>query len=580
MNRMQQKELTNEALNTFGFGDGGGGPTNEMLENGRRLAYGIGGLPTVTYEFAGSFLDRLERNSRATEKLPRWVGELYLEYHRGTYTSNAKNKKNNRRCEFLYTNAETLSVIDGILLNGAYPREQLLYGWERIMLCQFHDVLPGSSIKPVYDDTDIIYADVMKRGKQICDGVHNKIAGAIAPRGDDVLVYNQNGFCASGVVMYDGEMMYAENVPSKGYALVSLMRGHAGAAADINAKVMENDFIRVRFAPDWSISELYDKSAHREVLCGAGNRLAAYEDFPRAYDAWEITNYYKEKSNDVNDVTAVSIIDCGACVGFEVTRRYLDSEIIQRITITPYDKKIDFKTKIDWHNRHMLLKAHFPVAVNASEATYEIQYGHVKRPTHENTSWDAAKFEVCAHKYADISEHGYGFSIINDCKYGHSCVGTELSLTLLKCATNPNPEADQGVHEFTYSIIPHEGDFREAGIVQAAYLLNNPLIAATPRGTAGNTALTPEYSLISADRDNIIIEVVKRAEDVDNAVIVRLYDAYNMRSSVTLTAGFDFERVMTADMEENDILPLTADHGRVTIDVAPFEIVTLKYYIK
>ncbi len=576
-NRLQEKELSREVLNPFGFGDGGGGPTKKMLEYGRRMSRGIGSCPTVTQKFAGQFLDELEENARKTGKMPSWVGELYLEYHRGTYTSNAKNKKNNRRSEFLYMNAEALSVMDKLLTGAEYPRDEIMHGWETLLLNQFHDVLPGSSIKPVYDDTDVMYADIIGRGEVLTSKIRGKVAGMVAPEAEKALFFNSNGFDASGIAVYNGERVYVENVPSKGYGLLAYKRGHCGADADMEARILENEHIRVVFTPWWEIESIYDKNAKRSVLSGIGNRLLAHEDFPRAYDAWEITNYYKEKAYLVNEVSAVEAVDFGAEVGFRITRNYQSSVIVQTITISPYDKAVKIHSDVDWHERHTLLKAYFPVAVNADTATYEIQYGHVKRPTHENTSWDAAKFEVCAHKYADISEYGYGASILNDCKYGYSCSGTEMALTLLKCATHPNPEADQGKHEFTYVFLPHEGDFRDAGIVDAAYLLNQPIVSVD---AMGDGAAPASMSLVKTDRKNVIVEAVKAAEDDDNAVIARIYDAHNMRSTVNVTVGFDAARAYVCDMEENELYGLPCLDNTVEIGVGPFEIVTLKFYKK
>lgn len=593
--RMQQKGLTREALNTFGHGDGGGGPTEEMIECGRRLERGLADLPTVSFEFAGDFLDRVRHAAGSTGKLPRWVGELYLEFHRGTYTSNAKNKRNNRKSEYLLLDSEALGTADALLYGGEYPRELLRRGWERVMLCQFHDVLPGSSIKDVYDDTDAIYADVMSHTRDYIGGVREKIAASSAPQAGHALVFNPNGFTASGVVIHDDEAVYVRDVPSLGWASVPYVRGHEGATADIVSRVIENTYIRIEFDEKFEISRIYDKGAEREVLDGTGNSLVAYEDFPRAYDAWEITNYYTEKSYPLDDIVSAETVDIGANVGFCVVRRYMNSTVTQQITVTPYDKKIEFRTEIEWHERHTLLKVHFPIAVNADHATYEIQYGHVTRPTHENTSWDAAQFEVCAHKYADISEHGYGVSLLNDCKYGYACRGTDISLTLLKSATHPNPEADQGHHEFVYALLPHEGDFRDAGVIEEAYLLNRPLRAVKAVGNGGvSVCRDGAFSLASADRANIIVEAVKMAEEddsvdsvdiVDSAdsadsadrVIVRVYDAHGTRSRTKVTFGFDADSVHICDLLEREetSLPLSEDGRSVTVEVGAFEIVTL-----
>lgn len=572
-NRMQDKELTNEALNTYGYGDGGGGPTVDNLEYGRRLKYGIGPLPTTTQKFAGEFLSELEENARKTGKVPTWVGELYLEFHRGTYTSNAKNKKNNRRSEYLYMDAEAMSVTDMILTGADYPREKIMYGWEILLLNQFHDVLPGSSIKPVYDDTDVMYADIIGKGEKLTAEKRDHIASLVSGEDGKLLAFNANGFEASGTAEYNGERVFVENVPSKGYSLVSFKRGHDGALLNADERTLENEYIKVKFTSDWEIGSVYDKKAKREVLSGAANRLTAFEDFPKAYDAWEITNYYKEKSYAVKEFSEVESVDFGCDIGFRIRRDYGKSVIIQTVTISPYSKEIKVENKIDWHERHTLLKAFFPAAVNADRAVYEIQYGHVTRPTHENTSWDSAKFEVCAHKYADISEHGYGLAILNDCKYGYSATGTELALTLLKSATHPNPEADQGIHEFTYVILPHEGDFRDAGVVRAAYCLNQPIKL---EKAYGKGEVPSSFSPVSADRKNIVIESVKAAEE-GNGIIVRLYDAFNMKTETELDFGFDISEAYLCDMEENELSSLPVENGRkLSVKVGSFEIITVK----
>ncbi len=572
--RMQQKECMEEALDTYGYGDGGGGPTTGMIERGRRMTRSIGGLPTVSFEFAGDFLDRVRRSTAG--KLPRWVGELYLEFHRGTYTSNAKNKKNNRKSEFAYMDAESAAVTDMTLFGGEYPREMIDRGWRDILLCQFHDVLPGSSIGPVYDDTDKIYARILEDADVYTSSARARIARSLKKADGKALVFNPNGFTASGVVKLGGETVYVRDIPAHGYAVADVERGHKGARYDEASRTLENGLIRVTFNDKFELESVYDKHARREVLSGAGNALVAYEDFPRAYDAWEITNYYKEKSYPIDDVESAEPFCDGIRVGVRVTRRYMNSTVTQTVTLTPYSKRIDFETHIDWHERHTLVKARFPVNVNASRATYEIQYGHVERTTHENTSWDAAQFEVCAHKYADVSEYGYGAAILNDCKYGYSCESSTLSLTLLKCATHPNREADQGVHDFTYSFLPHEGDFRAAGVIKESYLLNRPLAAFELSGT--DDTIPASFSLADVDSESggVIVESVKAAENDEGDVIIRMYDSFGTSTRARVSFGFDVESVRVCDLMENEISPLTVTDCAVSVDIGAFEILTLR----
>ena len=572
--RFQQKELSSEVINTFGYGDGGGGPTRQMMEMGRRLEKGIPGVPTVSFEKAGDFLDRMEKSIEGNRFTPKWVGELYLEYHRGTYTSIAKNKRNNRKSEFLYENTELASLMSKILTGTEYPKAMLHNGWEKILLCQFHDVIPGSSIKEVYDDSDIIYADIMGKANDAKASAEASIAANIETDGG-LLVFNPNSFTSSGLVETENGKVWVENIPAKGYKVVSTPTVAEGVVACMDCRKIENDALSVKFDENWNIASIYDKKADREVVKAGevANLLTAYEDIPRAWDAWEITNYYTEKSWDLNEVSSVKVIRDGETAGFEITRPFQKSTVTQRITLDAHTGKIDFDNTIDWKNDHILLKTAFPTDITSEKATYDIQYGTVERPTHYNTSWEQAKFEVCAHKYADLSEYNYGVTIMNDCKYGHDIHGGVIRLTLLKSATSPNPAADKEVHHFTYSIYPHSGDYRTAGVVQMAYQLNNPM-SATPVAAQTGT-LADSYSMISVNRDNIFIESVKEAED-DDSIIVRLYDTFNTTTKATVKFGFDVAKVETATILEESEAEVAVNNNAVTLTVKPFEIVTLK----
>lgn len=570
--RFQQKDIANETISTFGHGDGGGGPTRGMLETGMRLKHGIPGCPTVSFEFAGDFLDRLEKKTADSKYLPSWVGELYLEYHRGTYTSIAKNKKKNRKSEFLYQNAELISSIGKAVLSREYPQNVINDGWEKILLLQFHDIIPGSSIKEVYDDSDLIYAGLTEAGEKIVSEGIDAVASEVSEKGE--FVFNPNAFKTDGLIKTENGYAWVEDIPAKGWKVVKSADASCAASADIKNRVLENDFIKVTFDKNFEISSVYDKKVQREIIPeGAkANALVAYEDIPRAWDAWEITNYYTEKSWSISDVVSAEPFSSGAKTGFTVKRAFQNSTIEQDITITSHNAMVEFATRIDWKNDHILLRTHFPTNFNTNRCTYEIQYGNVERPTHMNTSWEQAKFEVCAHKWADISEYGYGLSLLNDCKYGHSAVGSTLSLTLLKSATSPNPAADKELHEFVYAIYPHSGDYRQAETVKLAYLLNNPLMNVRSSGT-GN--LPSSFGMVKSSCDNIFTDVVKKAEDSDD-VVVRLYDAYNMTSKPTLSFGFDVKKATLCDLLENPICELPVKDGCVTVDVKPFEIVTIK----
>lgn len=572
-NRYQQKHLNNEVIMTFGYGDGGGGPTQNHLENYNRMKHGIPSLPNTTMEFAGSFLERVKQRTENNPKMPHWVGELYLEYHRGTYTSNACNKRNNRKSEFLYQNIELFSEINRLLNKAAYPQEKINEGWECILLNQFHDIIPGSSIYQVYEESTRQYEAIGKVGREMLGNAKAQLAANIKTEGG-IAVFNPLSFENSGVVEVDGEKIYAENVPAKGWKVIGGNESKGSVA--VAEKAMENEYFVLEFADDYTISRIYDKRCGREVL-KAGERanvIEAYEDFPRAYDAWEISVYYKEKRWEISDVSAVEMLDEGVRKGIKITRKFDKSTIEQKIWMYNDIDKIDFETTAEWYQEHILLKAAFPVDINADKATYEIQFGCVERPTHTNTSWEAAKFEVCAHKYADISECDYGVSILNDCKYGHDIHDGVIRLTLLKCATSPSPKADKGHHEFTYSLRPHAGSFKQAGTIKLAYDLNNPMTAVKLGKQEGT--LPESYSLVSVSDENVVVDTVKKAEDSDST-IVRMYESWNKRTNaLKLSFGFDVKSAVLCDLMENEIEKLEVTDNTVTLPVKPFEIVTIK----
>lgn len=570
--RYQQKEYNNEVIVTFGYGDGGGGPTEEMLETERRLEYGLPGMPKAQMSRAGDFLKRVENNFKENCKLmgrtPKWVGELYLELHRGTYTSIAKNKKNNRECEFLCQSAETLSVTDNLLCGSVYPKEVLHKSWQTLLLNQFHDIIPGSSIFEVYEDSDRQYSEVRKSVGKIKSDKLKNLADNVSEKG--LLVYNPNSFVVSGYAKNEEEIIYAENIPPMGWKVIKNI--NADSEVNVFDKTVESEHYKICFDDNMNIISLFDKDNDREVIKTGttANQLRIFEDYPRAWDNWEMSSYYKQKKWDINDVQSVTPITGNGFGGFRVVRKYNKSTITQTIIVYSNSRRIDVENVIDWHEHHVILKAAFPTNIHTNKASYEIQFGNVERPTHENTSWEAAKFEVCAQKWGDLSEEGYGVSILNNCKYGYSASGSEMSLTLIKCGTYPNPEADQGVHTFTYSLYPHKDSFKQGGTINEAYLLNRPLEVVSAKG-AGK--LPSEYSLISCDSPNIIIETVKAAEN-GKGIIVRLYDAWDKKSAPILNFGFDAEEIYLCDMMEQPVAKIGSGNS-VKLNVSNFEIITL-----
>ncbi len=576
-NKFIEKQYSTHALTTYGYGDGGGGPTKEMLENQRRMARGIPGMPVTKLPTLLEHLDtkreQFDASCKKLRRTPRWVGELYLEFHRGTYTSIAKNKRNNRKSEMALSCAEGLSYL-GLMLGSNYDANGLYNTWNRVLHNQFHDIIPGSSIKEVYDGTDIDYKEILEYTDQVRDEKMQLIAKSITTDGG-VLVYNPSGFARKGIAQINGKTVeLGGTVAPFGFRVIKDLKDTAEVTVD--GLTAENKFYKMTLDASGRIVELFDKAACRQVLKSGeyGNEFQAFEDIPRVYENWELTDYYKQKKWVLDDKAVITPITDGSRAGFRLEKRYLDSTICQNIWLYSDTNRIDFDTDIDWHEHHQVLKVAFPVDVHTNTATYETQFGHIERPTHTNTSWDAAKFEVCAHKWITVAENGYGVGLLNDCKYGFNTEGSTMKLTVLKCSQYPNTEADQGEHKFTYSVMAYEGDFREVGVINEAYALNQPLVAVEVSSNIGT--IEDCFSLVSCDKQNVIIETVKKAE-ADSGMIVRMYDAFNRRTNATINVADGFSKAYLCDLMENELEALEFNDNKVTVPVSNFEIITLKF---
>lgn len=568
----QQKHINNEILVSFGIGDGGGGVTREMLEMNRRMCHGIPGVPKTRITTIKDALDRIKRKV-AGKKIPKWFGELYLEFHRGTYTSMAKNKKYNRRSEFLMQSLEAVSLTDKLLNNGNYSKKQLYKDWTTILLNQFHDIIPGSSIREVYEDSEIQYLEILERNGRAFLETVNKLAAAVSKKG--IFVYNPTGILRDGIIQISGKKYYVDQVPAFGWKVIEENSQTADSAKELSVSKMhmENRFYTIEFDRTGAMTSVFDKLRQREVLSGRGNVLEAYDDHPRDYDNWELRNYHTEKMWEIDDVSEITTEKDEVSVTLKIKRRFLKSVIIQKITIYRDMPNIDFDTEAEWQDHHIFVKAAFPVDVLSDKASYEIQYGAVERPTHKNTTWDAAKFEVCAHKWADYSEPGYGVALLNDCKYGHDIHDGVMRLSLIKCGTYPNPIADEGYHHFRYSLLPHAEGWREAGIVNAAYAFNCPLLAAA---TEGKGMLPWQYSLVSVQDSGILITVAKEACDSE-AMIIRAYESQGKRCHTSIFIGMEICEASEVDMLENEVYEslIVKDNSFQTI-FKPYEIKTFR----
>ena len=572
-NRYQQKALSKEALLTFGWGDGGGGPTDDMLEMLRRSKHGIPGVAQPYIGTATEFLQNKEKDIKNNpELLPTWQGELYLEFHRGTYTSIARNKKNNRNCEFLMLDAEALSVMLNKLKGDKFPKVELHNAWETLLTNQFHDIIPGSSIKEVYERSDVDYAQIREIAGNLRANAFSYVASNVKDSG--YVVFNPHSFENSACVKLGDKTVYVKNIPAKGYKVIA--NPDAKNTITVKGNTVFTRFFTVKFDKNYNIVSIYDKKNHREVIKrgSLANRFIAFEDFPFNYDAWELQRSINDKEYDMGNAFDVYTVTDGSRTGIHFKKPHMDSIIEQIVWFYEDMPKIDFETKVDWQQKRQILKVSFPVDINADMATYEIQFGTTKRSTHYNTSWDHAKYEVCAHKYADLSEGNYGVSLINDCKYGHDIHDGDMRLTLIKSAWNPGNMGDfndLGMHEFTYSIYPHSGSVEDCEVVKLAYDLNLPMTAIK---TNGGGKLENEYSLVSVGTDNVVIETVKEAEYSDETV-VRLYETKNSRGKTTIKFGFDIKEAYVANLCESKEKALKIKDNSIVVDYKPFEIVTI-----
>lgn len=616
----RDKNLNRELLLSYGYGDGGGGVNREMLEMRRRLDT-MPGLPQVKPGRADDYFQRLHETIEGTDQyVHTWDGELYLEYHRGTYTSQAYNKRMNRKLELLYREAEWLQMLWAAESGGftQYPAESLLEGWQIILRNQFHDIIPGSSIHEVYQDSRVEYAEAEQRGLAALDAAaaglvnRNEPAAEAAAMVSDTLgdaplhkeftLFNSSLFegprlaavlhSAENAIWTDAAgnplsaqrsgsqwLVGVEAVPAMGSAVI---RAAEPAASGENPEDsvpftwQDSTLTTPYYILEWNaagqLSRIFDRRAAREVLAPGecGNMLQVFEDKPKMFDAWDIDLYYQEKMRVVSDLRSVELTECGPLQAvLEFTWKYMDSSIIQKVKVYAGSARIDFETLVDWHEQHQLMKAAFPVAVRATEATYDIQFGNVKRPTHWNTSWDYARFESVGHQWADLSERGYGVSLLNDCKYGYDIKDHTMRLSLIKSATSPDRLADQGEHRFTYALLPHKGDWAAAGTVQEAWALNNPLLAAEGSFAAGNGK-----SLITCDAPNIAVDAVKLAED-GSGCIVRLHEYTGTRCTANVGSDYSAISWQLRDLMERPLGTEAVDGTAIRLDFKPYEIHTV-----
>jgi alpha-mannosidase len=579
------KGAATRSLAPFGFGDGGGGPTREMLEKARRLR-DLEGSPRVEVGDPSAFFDAAREEY---ERLPVWRGELYLENHRGTYTSQARTKRGNRRAEALLREAELWATAAAVRGGAAYPYERLDAIWRRVLLHQFHDILPGSSIAWVHQEAEAVHREIQAELAELIGAA----VGTAGAAGEGPVFYNAGPYARrevtvlpagtaaeGGQPLADGRTAVLVEAPALGAgAAVRSPLPPVTVAEDGAGIIFDNGVLRVGIDRDGLVRSAYDLRAGREAIApgAAGNLLQLHPDDPNVWSAWNIDPYYRDTVRDLTAADAVEVAESGPLLASaRVERSFGDSRLVQRLELTAGSDRLTVTTEIDWQERDTLLKAAWPLNVHAERESAEIQFGHVQRPTHENTSWDAARFELWAHRWVHLGEHGWGAAVVNDSTYGHDVsrltrgdggTTTTLRLSLLRSPHSPDPQADRGRHSFAYALVVGAG---VGDAVAAGYAVNLPLRPGGPGPAAG-------ASLIGVDNPDIVVETVKLADDRGGDVVVRLYESRGGAARGALLADFPVAAAHLTDLLEEPVSPLLpSPDGSLPLHLRPFQILTLR----
>ena len=609
-----------DSLLAFGWGDGGGGPSRRMLENYARIK-DFPALPRLRMTKIEDFYAALP-----SEGLPVWAGELYLEFHRGTLTTQGKTKAQNRQGEHRLQEAEAFAAL-AVPHGFSDPHDAIESAWKSVLLNQFHDILPGSSIHEVYEDAHRQGAEAIQTATLVRDTALRHIGtlagrsvdgdrfllgnAGLYPRPLEVTLSNVDGSAqiqdADGVAIplqsvEDGVLAYdpSRTVPGLGWCVLAevvakdatppIPRAGVRATAHGDGYLLENDLLRVEIGADGALTRMMDRAANREVLAGRGNQLWAYVDKPRTYDAWDIEEDYARQGQEIAGIESIAIVESGPLrAAVKVIRTWRDSTIEQTYRLLAGSKRLDIVSRIDWHERTTLIKARFPLAVHTREATFETMFGVVQRPTHRNTSWDAARFEVSGHRFADLSEPGYGVALLNDGKYGHGAIGNELNLSLVRGTLYPDPLADLGEHRFSYALLPHTGDWTTAGVTREAFAFNSAMSAApiptSPADASDGATLPPTWGFIRCEGLELGLASLKRPEDGDG-YILRLYEPHGARGLATLCFPSDVssaERVTLLEEHDPSVLAEATDPiisgDTLRLSIRPFEVLTVRVVV-
>ena len=618
------KQIHDTSLLSFGYGDGGGGPTEEMLERYSRLQT-CPGLPDLKMGLVADFYEQIPtahsvRGVPGVPGVPTWVGEQYLEYHRATFTTQAKVKLLHRQLEHALVEAETAAALAFVWDGRSYPVEQLTSLWQTLLLHQFHDILPGSSIHSVYEaahqqltaalaEATKLQEDSLRLSEPLADVAN---LSDIAKGGDGAKSEGGDGAKSAGYAVWnlqlrdrpflaeltgaadkapwsssmqarplltqqlaDGGLLLADSDAKVPALSAVALRSESGATSParpfltVTSRQIENQDLRIRLSQDGTVESIYDKTFEREVLAGRGNQLWLFTDIPRQFDAWDIDETYADEGTELLAVADPEIVEQGPIrAALRAVRRYEEIEIIQDYRLTAHSRRFEIATKVRWHGRRRLLRAIFSFAIHTHEVWSETAFGAVARPNHRNTPWDQARFEIPVHRWADLSEPGYGVSLLNNGKYGYSAHGNVLGISLLRGPIYPDPYADEGEHEFVYAVYPHTGDWRN-GTIREAEEMHTPLKVVPTSGSSWPT-------LFRLSDESLRLASLKKAEDSE-AIILRLYEPHGGRGKTTIETAIPLQKAVIVNILEDEMHELTIEgERRITFEFKPFQVISLK----
>jgi alpha-mannosidase len=616
---------TPEMMHLYGVGDHGGGPTRSMLDNAERLKSPGAVFPKLQFSTATAFFDDLNQKLPGME-VPTWKGELYFQYHRGVFTTQAETKKRIRHSEEALLNAEKFSSL-AQLYGRPYPTEEFQLAWKNLLFDHFHDIMPGSGIAVNYLDAKRNLEDVERMSDEMTRGALGEISAHINTVGDGspVVVYNTLSWPRTDVVQIEAQLpepasalevvdakgqrasfqllkldrethratlLVRASVPALGYKIyfihaVSAIANLTSSTLNASRDALENEFIRVKIDPATGcMTSLFDKRSQTEALAPAetdtggpkdrtcGNLLQTFVDKPKQWDAWNIDADFEKQHWDLDKADEVKLIESGPLRAvIRIKNHFQNSTFVRDITLYAGIPRLDVKMHADWHEKHILLKVAFPLSVHSDKASFEIPFGSIERPTTRNTPAEKAQFEVPAQRWADISDDKHGFSLMNDCKYGYDAKGNVLRLSLLRSPQWPDPHADEGEHDFTYSLYPHGGTWQQAQTIRRGYELNYKLVPFATEKHAGR--LPAEHAFLEVQPDNVIVTAIKKAEG-DDSLVVRFFEWAGKATEVKLELPPGAEQASDTDLMERPTGPIDLKDGTASVETRPFEIKTLR----